>query len=297
MAWKMKIRLFLSRLAETISILLLLYIFVGRAVGTCIAFYAVRQYQVSTDNAISEQKQKALSDAIDYNNRLAASGDNHVAEYAMRTVGEDSRGEPSYGFADDPGYEKLLNLNGDSVMGYVEIPSIGITLPIYHYASQEVLSKGVGHLYGTSLPVGGESTHAVLTGHRGFPGSRLFTDLDKVKTGDTFEIHVLDQVLCYQVEQIKTILPDDDRSFAIEEGQDLVTLMTCTPYGVNDHRLLVRGVRVSDEQTVAQAERTTGQKVYQAMTTSWVTILVGIAALILGLWRLIHIWVQSRNPG
>ena len=130
-------------------------------------------------------------------------------------------------------------------MGYIEIPKIDIKLPIYHGTSELVLNNGIGHLEGTSLPIGGKSTHSVLTGHRGMPSSKLFTDLNQLVIGDVFYIYILDNILAYQVDKISIISPDDVSELKIIEGEDIVTLMTCTPYGVNTHRLLVRGKRVS----------------------------------------------------
>ena len=147
----------------------------------------------------------------------------------------------------DPVYESLLNLNGDSMMGYVEIPVINVKVPIYHYTTDESLEKGAGHLFGSSLPVGGESTHAILSAHRGLPSAKLFTDLNLVEEGDIFYLHILNQTLAYEVDQIQTVLPDQTESLAIEEGKDYVTLVTCTPYAVNTHRLLVRGHRTTVE--------------------------------------------------
>ena len=129
-------------------------------------------------------------------------------------------------------------------MGYVEIPDIDVTLPIYHGTSEEVLQTAIGHIEGSSLPVGGESTHCVISGHRGLPSARLFTDLDQLTEGDTFTLHVLDETLTYEVDQISVVEPDDISLLEIEAGEDLCTLVTCTPYGVNSHRLLVRGHRV-----------------------------------------------------
>ena len=144
-------------------------------------------------------------------------------------------------------YEKLLNPDNDGVMGYIEIPKIKVFLPIYHGTSEEVLKNGVGHLENTSLPVGGESTHSVLSAHTGLSDKKLFTDLVLLEEGDTFLIKVLNQTLAYQVDQILTVLPDDTSALRIVQGEDYVTLVTCTPYGVNSHRLLVRGHRIPYE--------------------------------------------------
>lgn len=143
-------------------------------------------------------------------------------------------------------YETLLNLNGDGVMGYIEIPRLELKLSIGHGTEEDVLQRMVGHIEGSSLPVGGESTHAVLSAHRGLPTAKLFSDLDLMQVGDRFTIHTLNQTLTYQVDQITVILPEEIEALAIEPGGDYVTLMTCTPYAVNTHRLLVRGVRVEE---------------------------------------------------
>lgn len=141
-------------------------------------------------------------------------------------------------------YDDLLSPNGDGVMGEIEIPKIAVSLPILHGTGQKALERGCGHLMGTSLPTGGKGNHAVLSAHRGLPGAKLFTDLDQLEEGDCFYLHILDQVLAYQVDQILTVLPEDSSALAIDPDQDLVTLITCTPYGVNTHRLLVRGHRI-----------------------------------------------------
>jgi len=143
-------------------------------------------------------------------------------------------------------YEELLNISGIGAMGYIEIPSINCTLPVYHGTSDAVLQVAVGHLEWTSLPVGGENTHCVLSGHRGLPRAKLFTDLDKVMVGDIFVLRILDEILTYEVDQIEIVEPDQTQSLLIEEGQDLCTLVTCTPYGINSHRLLVRGHRIEN---------------------------------------------------
>jgi sortase A len=155
---------------------------------------------------------------------------------------------------EDEEYMSCLDLTGDGMMGTVEIPKIRITLPIYHTTNEEVLEKAAGHLEGSSLPVGGESTHAVISAHRGLPSASLFTDLDKLEVGDHFLINVLDDTLCYEVDQIEVVEPEDTSSLAVEEGEDLVTLLTCTPYGVNSQRLLVRGHRVPYDAEEVQDE-------------------------------------------
>lgn len=144
------------------------------------------------------------------------------------------------------GYNDTLNVSGNGILGYISIPKLGVELPIYHGISAEVLNIACGHLEGTSLPIGGESTHSVLSAHRGLPHARLFTDLDKLEIGDTFQITVLDRTLTYQVDQIKVVRPNETDDVQIIEGEDLCTLLTCTPYGINSHRLLVRGSRIEN---------------------------------------------------
>ncbi len=148
---------------------------------------------------------------------------------------------------DGQNYDQLLNINGNGVMGYVIIEKIGVRLAISHGTEDEVLHDGVGHLKGSSLPVGGESTHAALFGHRGLPSALLFTDLDQMEIGDYFQVNILGRVLNYQVDQILVIDPHETDPLEIVEGKDYVTLVTCTPYAVNTHRLLIRGVRVEEE--------------------------------------------------
>ena len=149
-------------------------------------------------------------------------------------------------------YDGLLNVGGNGVMGYIEIPTIGVSLPIYHGTDEGVLQIAVGHIEWTSLPVGGESSHCVISGHRGLPSAKLFTNLDKLVVGDTFLFRVLDETLTYEVDQILIVEPQEVSALTIREGEDLCTLVTCTPYGINTHRLLVRGHRVEN----AEAART-----------------------------------------
>ena len=145
-------------------------------------------------------------------------------------------------------YYSLLDVGGTGVMGYIEIPTLTVSLPVYHGTSDAVLQIAVGHLEWTSLPVGGEGTHCVLSGHRGLPSAKLFTHLDKLVVGDTFILRILDEILTYEVDQILIVEPNDVSALHIEEGKDLCTLVTCTPYGVNSHRLLVRGHRVENAE-------------------------------------------------
>ena len=148
------------------------------------------------------------------------------------------------------GYNDILNVSGTGIMGYVSIPKLGVELPLYHGISAEVLNVACGHLEGTSLPVGGENTHCVLSAHRGLPHAKLFTELDKMEVGDTFTITVLNRTVTYQVDQIKVVLPNETNDVQIVSSEDLCTLLTCTPYGINSHRLLVRGTRIENAAPV-----------------------------------------------
>ncbi len=185
-------------------------------------------------------------------------------------------------------YNSQLYLSATTVMGYIEITKIGVYLPIYHGTSSAALQVGVGHLEGSSLPVGGESTHCVLSGHRGLPSAKLFTDLDQMEVGDTFTITVLDEVLTYEVDQIRIVEPDDTSDLEIVEGEDYCTLITCTPYGINTHRMLVRGRRI--ETAVTSDVRVTAD----AMQVEPVTVAPFIAAILIVL-LLIGLIVGTRR--
>lgn len=203
------------------------------------------------DEGLAKMEQEELDayrqEAVEYNERLAGSGAVIQDAFTQGDAGE------------DPEYAGILDMEESGVMGAVEIPGINVYLPIYHGTSADVLNIGVGHLMGTSVPVGGESTHSVLTGHRGLPTAELFTDLDQVREGDVFYIHILKETLAYRVYDIETVLPEQVDSLSIQEGRDMVTLVTCTPYGINSHRLLIHAERTDydgaqDSQTAAMRE-------------------------------------------
>ena len=183
-------------------------------------------------------------------------------------------------------YWKVLNVAGDGVMGYLSIPKINITLAIYHGTADDVLQTGLGHLNGTKLPIGGTSTHTVLAAHRGLPSARLFTDVDQLEKGDKFYIHMLDEVLAYKVDQILPMVEKDDRetldkALAIEDGQDQVTLFTCTPYGVNSHRLLVRGTRVPYEGEEDVAETPVDSMLKSVQNYYMIYLILGLSVTLL----------------
>jgi sortase A len=173
-------------------------------------------------------KQEIIEKAREYNSNLSAGVDFELTETEYAE------------------YESILDISGTGIMGYIQIPSINVNLPIYHGTDEAVLQIAVGHIAGSSFPVGGEGTHAVLSGHRGLPSARLFTDLDKMTEGDIFTITVLDEVVTYQVDQIRIVLPEETGELAIVDGKDYCTLVTCTPYGINSHRMLVRGHRIDN---------------------------------------------------
>lgn len=191
----------------------------------------------SYDGLVEQQneaaRQAVLQAAMDYNQRLAEENDTGLPL-------TDEQGKPIC----PEEYWDLLDIVGNGMMGYIILPTLDETIPIYHSTEESVLQVGIGHVINTSLPVGGPSTHAALSGHRGLPSASLFTNLDQMAVGDRFYIRVMNQILAYQVDQILTVLPDDTEDLAIVPGEDYVTLITCTPYGVNSHRLLVRGTRI-----------------------------------------------------
>ena len=187
-------------------------------------------------------------------------------------------------------YNSVLNINGEGMMCYMEIPSLGVSLPVYHTTGEIVLQRYIGHVEGSSLPVGGLGTHAVLSGHRGLPSAELFTNLDRMEEGDLFQIHVLGEVLTYQVDDISVVLPEEVTQLTIDLEQDWVTLVTCTPYGVNTHRLLVRGTRI---ETPEDLEAVMGDTVMMTKLniSLWIALGMGVLFLII----LIMLWLSSRK--
>lgn len=193
---------------------------------------ATSSYDKHVQEMETKQLHELLKRAQEYNRQLAASNKGIPPL-------NDKEGYP----VTPDSYWELLDIDGNGMIGYIYIPRLSTTIPIYHGTGENVLQVGIGHLQNTSLPIGGASTHAVLSGHRGLPSHSLFTDLPQMQLGDQFFIKVLDQTLCYTVDQILTVLPSEMEALAITEGKDYITLITCTPYGVNSHRLLVRGAR------------------------------------------------------
>ena len=192
---------------------------------------AVASYMDSVTHLDTTKYEEILAKADAYNQALSKTGIQWIVDEEQEKA-----------------YNEQLNVNESGIMGYIDIPKINITLPIYHGTDEAVLQVAIGHLTGTSLPVGGESTHCIVSGHRGLPSARLFTDIDKLVDGDTFTMTVLNRTVTYQVDQIRIVEPTDLSDLQIEKGKDLCTLVTCTPYGINTHRLLVRGHRVANAQ-------------------------------------------------
>lgn len=206
---------------------LLLYPTVSDYWNSFHASQAVASYSADVQNLDQARYDELWSAARDYNKSLLKRENGYFLTDEQRAQ-----------------YDSLLDITGTGIMGYIEIPNIKLSLPVYHGTEESVLQIAVGHLDWSALPVGGEGTHCVLSGHRGLPSAKLFTNLDQLREGDTFTLRVLDEVLCYEVDQIRIVEPQDTAALLPEPGQDLCTLVTCTPYGVNTHRLLVRGHRI-----------------------------------------------------
>lgn len=193
-------------------------------------------------------------------------------------------------------YEKLLDIAGDGIMAYVQIPKISVQLPVYHGTNNDSLDRGIGHLLGSSLPVGGDSTHSILTAHSGMASQKMFSDLPQLGVGDVFYLKVLGETLAYQVDQIHTVLPHDTTYLGIEQGEDLCTLVTCTPFGVNTHRLLVRGERIPYEEAEVIVETTQEAVVESTWEQHYMKgILIGICVVIVLVVVAILVWLVGRN--
>lgn len=213
------------------GLFLLSYPFISDFYNQRVSSKAIVDYESILKNKDNTEYDKMFEDAQNYNSKLL------------------KLKNPFSSYKDIKGYNKLLNLKNDGMIGYIKINKIKVELPIYLGTSKETLSRAVGHLEGSSLPIGGNNTHAVLSAHRGLPSSMLFTNLDKLEIGDTFEIKVLNRLLTYKVENIQIVEPDELELLRVINDKDYVTLMTCTPYGINTHRLLVRGVRVENKES------------------------------------------------
>jgi len=232
---------------------------------------AIATYAEEVATLDNEQYDELWAAAQQYNRSLTERGNAYVLSEEQKEA-----------------YEELLDVSGLGVMGYIEIPEIDVSLPVYHGTEESVLQIAVGHLEWSSLPVGGESTHCVLSGHRGLPSAKLFTNLDRLTEGDIFMLRVLDEVLTYEVDQILIVEPQETGTLRIEEGKDYCTLVTCTPYGINTHRLLVRGHRIENIEE-SKAIRVTAD----AMQIEPVIVAPIVAAPIL---LCLMLWVLLRKP-
>ena len=227
---------------------------------------AVASYVDAVANIDEEQYAHLWDEAWSYNRSLTARTNAYVLSQEQKES-----------------YERLLDIGGLGIMGYVEIPDINVVLPIYHGTDEAVLQVAVGHLEWTSLPVGGETSHCVVSGHRGLPSARLFTDLDKMAVGDMFMFRVLDEILTYEVDQILIVEPHETEALQIVEGEDLCTLITCTPYGVNSHRLLVRGHRVENQETAVTVRVTANATQIEPAIVAPILAIPMLLVLLIGL--------------
>lgn len=230
---------------------------------------AIASYAEAVAEMNSVDYRKLWNDAVRYNRDLSKNA-NHWF------LTDEEREE----------YESLLDVSGNGIMGYIEIPSIKVSLPIYHGVDEGILQIAVGHIEGTSLPVGGLGTHCVVSGHRGLPSAKLFTNLDELSEGDIFLMRVLDETLTYEVDQILIVEPEDTSALEFEKGRDLCTLVTCTPYGINSHRLLVRGHRIENQETASSIRVTADAQQIEPVVVA--PILAVPILLILFLWVLMH---------
>ncbi len=269
---RIKISTIILILVFLVGLSLLLYPTVSNYWNALHQSQAIVEYSQEVEKMDQELYEKLWSEAIQYNKTLT----NHPNRFEM-TEEEKQK------------YDKLLNVSGNGIMGYIEIPAIDCFLPIYHGTNEAVLQTSIGHLEGSSLPTGGAGTHCVVSGHRGLPSARLFTDLDKLKEGDRFVLKVLDRTLTYEVDQILTVDPYDLEALAIDPQQDYCTLVTCTPYGINTHRLLVRGRRVED---IAQTQETQAVREKEPVKPA---VLISLAAGLAVIIWIIVLLVKARR--
>jgi len=234
----------------------------------------IGDYQEAFSNIKPEQYNQAKEDAITYNNNI--NNPMKLKELGLT-------------------YEEMLNVTGNGIMGYIEIPKISVSLVIYHSLEEDVLQRGIGHVEESALPIGGKSTHCVLAGHTGLPSAKLLTNIDHLKLGDMFYIHVLDEVLTYQVDDISVVEPHEASGLAVVSGKDYVTMVTCTPYGVNSHRLLVRGVRVEEKGMNASSNSLVQNDAFYIDMKYLITFsLIGIA-IVFGVGRKIYTMRKSKK--
>ena len=284
----------MKRRTTTIIISVILFLFaLGLTLYPVVANYVNQKYASEVHTAYLEVVEQADDTALQEARELAILYNQAIVPGTAATDAYSK--EAILSASEDYGHQ--LNVAGDGIMGYIEIPTINVNLPIYHGTGSDSLERGVGHLLGSSLPVGGESTHAILTGHSGMASQKMFTDLVQVEVGDVFYLHILNETLAYQVRELNTVLPHDTSLLGISTGEDLCTLITCTPYGINTHRLLVTGSRIPYEEAETIVEEITQQE--QQPRSTWeekyiAGIVAGIfAVLIVAL--VIGIIIQIRK--
>ena len=293
----------MKRRTTTIIISVILFLFaLGLTLYPVVANYVNQKYASEVHTAYLEVVEQADDTALQEARELAILYNQAIVPGTAATDAYSK--EAILSASEDYGHQ--LNVAGDGIMGYIEIPTINVNLPIYHGTGSDSLERGVGHLLGSSLPVGGESTHAILTGHSGMASQKMFTDLVQVEVGDVFYLHILDETLAYQVRELNTVLPHDTSLLGISTGEDLCTLITCTPYGINTHRLLVTGSRIPYEEAetiveeqVQQQEppRSTWEEKYMAGIVAGIFAVL-IVALITGIVIQIRkIIAQHRRYG
>ena len=263
----------LWRLVRLLVILLGIGILVYPSLSEYLSELNSSRATASYDDSVLQMEQERLD-------QLLAQAQEYNRQLAGVSMGEAPLSDDDGNPITPESYWDLLNVDSTGIMGYIEIPKLNTTIPIYHGTDEAVLQVGVGHLQNTSLPVGGESTHAALSGHRGLPTRSLFTDLDKMEIGDRFYIKILNETLCYTVDQILTVLPSEMEALAIEPGQDYVTLITCTPYGINSHRLLVRGVRTPYTPEQYEEEMQAKIPLWERIPMQYRHMLIGAAVLV-----------------
>ena len=237
----------------------------------------INEYALATNDYSSDKNEAIFEEINNYNQKLDSYSIIDIFSNPEREVSEE--------------YTNILNIDGNGLMGYIYIPKIDIRIPIYHGTSSKVLEKGVGHLEGSSFPIGGTSTHAILSAHRGLPSAKLFTDLDQLQLGDEFYIYILDRTLAYEVDQILVVEPSETEALQLQEGKDYVTLVTCTPYAINTHRLLVRGTQVEYNEKIAQTTKVE-KKASNADKILYIGLI--IAALLL-IFAIIQIRKANKN--
>ena len=255
---------------------LLLYPFISNRISVGHYQKVIQTYDKKVSEETKDANNKLLMDAREYNRSLSFG--EVVDVFQNPEVKNSDR------------YLSILNINDNGMMGYISIPKIDVRIPIYHGTTSDVLQKGVGHLEGSSFPVGGENTHAILSAHRGLPSSKLFTDLDQLKKGDIFYIYILNQVLAYQVDQVLVTEPSETDALRIVDGKDYITLVTCTPYAINTHRLLVRGERIEyNEQVEKDIE------VDYALSTADIILYISLVIALLLIVVAIICFIKSRK--